>query len=205
MGKVIQFQTKGHRAQLLEAQRQRQLIRLWRGDMEHGSFCGYVAGIGREFFMLRVIGDGITDDGLYVMRHRDITELESPDKHATFMLKAIAHRGLRPQLPKDFPLEDISQVVRAAATRAPVIGIHVDSEDEAEVCYIGRLIDTEDDGFNLQEISPDAEWLREPSFFAWDEVSTVSIDDPYATALAAVAGPVPELRQSGGDIGGHAR
>lgn len=206
MGTVIQFQTNGHRAQLLEAQRQRQLIRLWRGGMEHGSFCGYVAGIGREFFMLRVIGDGITDDGLYVMRHRDITELEAPDKHASFMQRAIALKGLNTHCPRDFPLEDITQVVRAAASRTSVIGVHVDSEDEAEVCYIGRLISTEDDGFNLQEISPDAEWLREPSFFAWDEVSTVSIDDPYAQALVAVAGPAPALRQNGdSDIGGQSR
>lgn len=201
MGDVIQFQSKGQRARLREAQQQRELVRLWRGDLEHGSFCGYVAGVGREFFLLRVVGDGLSDDGLYVMRHRDVTELEAPEEHCAFVEKALAWKNIRPHLPTGFPLDEITQVVEAAGRQAPVMGVHVDSEDESEVCYIGRLINVEDDGFNLQEISPDAEWLREPSFFAWDEVSTLSIDDPYASALLAVAGDAPTLESGDSGVG----
>jgi hypothetical protein len=202
MGNVIELKTTGQRAQLREAQQQHQLIRLWRGELEHGSFCGYVGGVGREFFLLWVVGDGITYDGMYVMRHRDVSELEAPDKHAIFMEKALTLKHLMPRTPRGFPLDDIRSVIQAAAAQAPVIGVHVDSEDEAEVCYIGRLVSVEEDGFNMQEISPDAEWLREASFFSWDEVSTVSIEDGYATSLLAVAGVPPALEQ--GDTGvGH--
>jgi len=205
MGKVIELKTTGQRAQLREAQQQQQLIRLWRGELEHGSFCGYVGGVGREFFLLWVVGDAITYDGMYVMRHRDITELEAPDKHAPFMEKALAMKQLLPRPPRGFPLDDIREVVQAAAKQAPVIGVHVDSEDESEVCYIGKLISFEDDGFYMQEISPDAEWLREASFFSWDEVSTVSIEDGYAQALLAVAGTAPPLEQGDSGVGGHAQ
>lgn len=204
MGKVIELKTTGQRAQLREAQQQQQLIRLWRGELEHGSFCGYVGGVGREFFLLWVVGDSITYDGMYVMRHRDISELEAPDKHAIFMEKALAMKQILPRMPRGFPLDDIREVVQAAAKQASVIGVHVDSEEESEVCYIGKLISFEDDGFYMQEISPDAEWLREASFFSWDEVSTVSIEDGYAQALLAVAGNPPPLEQ--GDSGvGHAQ
>lgn len=205
MGKVIELKTTGQRAQLREAQQTQQLVRLWRGELEHGSFCGYVGGVGREFFLLWVVGDAITYDGMYVMRHRDITELEAPDKHAPFMEKALAMKQLLPRTPRGFPLDDIREVVQAAARQAPVIGVHVDSEDEAEVCYIGKLISFEDDGFYMQEISPDAEWLREASFFSWDEVSTVSIEDGYAQALLAVAGTAPPLEQGDSGVGGHAQ
>jgi hypothetical protein len=201
MGKIIQLKTTGQRASLREAQEQRQLVRLWREDLEHGSFCGYVGGVGREFFLLWVIGDGISYDGMYVMRHRDVSELEAPDKHSNFLEKALALKGIEPTPPVDFPLDDIMQVVQAAGLHAQVIGVHVDSEDESEVCYIGRLVGVEDDGFNMQEITPDAEWLKEPSFFAWDEVSTVSIEDAYAQALLAVAGAPPPLEQGDGDTG----
>lgn len=201
MGKIIELKITGQRAQLREAQEQGSLIRLWRGDLEHGSFCGYVGGVGREFFLLWVVGDGVTYDGMYVMRHRDITELETPDKHHFFLEKALALKNLRPQTPPGFPLDDIREVVKAAGSSAPVIGVHVDSEDESEVCYIGRLVGVEEDGFNLQEITPDAEWLREPSFFAWDEVSTVSIEDGYALSLLAVAGPPPPLEQGDSGVG----
>jgi hypothetical protein len=203
MGNVIELKTTGQRAQLREAQQKHQLVRLWRGELEHGSFCGYVGGVGREFFLLWVVGDGITYDGMYVMRHRDVSELEAPDKHAPFMEKALALKHLMPRPPRGFPLDDIRSVIQAAAAQAPVIGVHVDSEDESEVCYIGRLVSVEEDGFNMQEISPDAEWLREASFFSWDEVSTISIEDGYAMSLLAVAGTPPPLEQ--GDSGvGHA-
>src|SRR5580698_9832539 len=140
MGKVIQLKTNGQRASLREAQEQKQLVRLWRSELEHGSFCGYVGGVGREFFLLWVIGDGITYDGMYVMRHRDISELEVPDKHHHFMEKAITIKQLLPRTPHGFPLDNIREVIQAAGGQATVIGVHVDSEDESEVCYIGRLV-----------------------------------------------------------------
>lgn len=204
MGKVIQLKTNGQRASLREAQDNRQLIRIWRGELEHGSFCGYVGGVGREFFLLWVVGDGVSYDGMYIMRHRDISEFEAPDKHAGFLEKAMALKHIVPAPPEGFPLDEIAQVVKAASAMAPVIGVHVDSEDEAEVCYIGRLVSVEEDGFNMQEITPDAEWLREPSFFSWDEVSTVSMEDSYAMSLLAVAGDPPPLEQGTGGGFGHA-
>lgn len=205
MGTVIELKTTGQRAQLREAQQSQQLVRLWREELEHGSFCGYVGGVGREFLLLWVVGDTLTYDGMYVMRHRDISELEAPDKHNEFMQKALRLKQLIPQMPSSFPLDSIRDVVQAAGLMSPVIGVHVDSEEEAEVCYIGRLVGVEEDGFTMQEVSPDAEWLREASYFAWDEVSTISMEDGYAQSLLAVAGTPPPLTQGEGDSGvGHA-
>lgn len=201
MAKILEFKTNGLRAQLREAQQQQTMVRLWRGELEHGSFCGYVGGVGREFVLLWVLGDGITDDGIYVMRHRDITELESPERHHVFMTKALALKGIAPRLPRGFPLDSIREAVQAAGAMSPVIGVHVDTEEEEEVCYIGHLVRVDDDGFYLQELSPDAEWMRQASFFAWDEVSTLSIGDGYAQALLAVAGKPPALEPGDAGIG----
>lgn len=200
MGKIIQLKTTGQRASLRDAQESNQLVRLWRSELEHGSFCGYVGGVGREYFLLWVVGDGISYDGMYVMRHRDVSELEIPDKHHIFFEKALTLKGIVPTPPPGFPLDDITQVIRAASEHAQVIGVHVDSEEDAEVCYIGRVVSYEEEGFNMQEITPDAEWLTEASFFSWDEISTVSMEDAYATSLLAVAGTPPPLEQ--GDSGG---
>ena len=199
MNNVIELKNTGQRAQLRQAQQKQVLVRLWREGLEHGSFCGYVGGVGREFFLLWVVGDGITYDGMYVMRHRDVSELESPDKHHAFFQKALALKNIQPQMPRGFPLDTIQDVIQAAGAQAPVIGVHVDSEDEAEVCYIGRLASVGDDGFYMQELSPDAEWMHEVSFFTWEEVSTISMEDSYAQSLLAVAGPAPPLSQVDAD------
>jgi hypothetical protein len=198
---IIELKTTGQRAQLREAQQNQTLIRLWREDLEHGSFCGYVGGVGQEFFLLWVVGDGITYDGMYIMRHRDISELEAPDKHHIFFEKALKLKQILPRPPRGFPLDNIREVIQAAGAQAPVIGVHVDSEDESEVCYIGRLASVDDDGFYMQELSPDAEWMREVSFFGWDEVSTVSVEDSYAQALLAVAGAAPPLDHCAAGVG----
>jgi len=198
---IIELKTTGQRAQLREAQQKQTLVRLWREELEHGSFCGYVGGVGREFFLLWVVGDGITYDGMYVMRHRDVSELEAPDKHHAFFEKALALKQILPRPPRGFPLDTIREVIQAAGAQSAVIGVHVNSEDDSEVCYIGRLSSVDEDGFYLQELSPDAEWMLEASFFTWDEVSTVSMEDGYALSLLAVAGAAPALEPGDSGIG----
>lgn len=43
--------------------------------------------------------------------------------------------------------------------------------------------------------------MHKASFFSWDEVSTISIEDSYAQSLLAVAGPAPALLASDTGIG----
>lgn len=199
MADIIRFKPSGMRPLLRDALEKRQLVRVWRGDLEAGSFCGYVGAIGQEFFLMWVLGDNLAFDGVFALRLRDVTEVEAPDKHHRFLERAIQLKGLVPQLPSGFQLDDVKGVMASASAEAPVVSVYVDGEEEAEVCYIGRLLGFEDDGFSLQEVTPDAEWLREPSFFIWDEISTVCIADPYADALALVAGTPPALEH--GDPG----
>lgn len=201
MGKILKFKSSSPRPKLRGALQRSELVRVWRTDLEDGSFCGYLAGIGREWLLMWVVGDQIGFDGMYAMRLADITEVEAPDSHHVFMEKALAVRNVHPRLPRNFPLDDVNQVVRATAEYAAVMCVHVDTDDEQEVCYIGRPLGIEEDGFTLQEITPDAEWLREPSFFGWDEISTVSFDEPYAQVLLDVAGQPPRIDFAGSGFG----
>ncbi len=109
------------------------------------------------------------------------------------------HFGLRSRVDlqqTEFPLDDLQHILAAASGLAPVTSVYVDTEAENEICYIGKLLGFEADGFTVQEVSPHAEWLREPSFFGWDEVSCISMNEPYALALAEVAGAPPPLEKT---------
>ena len=192
MSKVVELRQRGMRARVREAHETGALVRLWRAELEAASFSGYVAAIGKEFFLLWAMGDYIGFDGLYALRYRDVTELEVPDKNHGFLEKAMALRGIKPDWPDDFALDDVESVVRWAARHASVFGVHVDTEGEDEVCYVGRLLGVESDGFLVQEITPDAEWLREASFFGLDEVSAIALRSPYHEALEQVAGAPPD-------------
>jgi hypothetical protein len=192
MKKITELKQRGIRASLREAFESQSLLRLWRFSNEAASFTGYVAGMGKEFLLLWVLGDYIGFDGMYVLRYRDITGMESPDKNAGFLIKAMNLKQVKAEFPKDFVLDDVEGVIKSASEKAPLIAVHVDSESDMEVCYIGRLLSFEPDGFLLQEISPDAEWQTEASFFAFEEVSAVAFDGPYLEVLAQVAGVPPE-------------
>jgi len=194
MSKVVEMKARGVRAEIRQAWQNGTLIRLWRGGLETGAFSGYVAHVGQEYFLLWSVGDYIGFDGLYALRFRDVTNLESPDSNHGFLEKALALKGLNPSWPAEFPLDDVTQIVRAASVQRPVISVHVDTEGESEVCYVGRLLAFESDGFTMQEITPNAEWLTEPSFFGHDEVSAVAYGGPYSEALAQVAGDPPPLK-----------
>lgn len=196
MTKIVELKPKSIPARLREAMRERTLVRLWRENLEPGSFTGYIAAVGQDRFLLWALGDYIGFDGLFVLRYRDVTRLETPDHHADFLEKAIVVRKLDPKLPAEFPLDDLQHILAAAAGLAPVTSIYVDTEAENEICYIGKLLGFEADGFTVQEVSPHAEWLREPSFFGWDEVSCISMNEPYALALAEVAGSPPSLEKT---------
>ncbi len=191
MTKIVELRPNSVYAQLRKAQQERTLVRIWREKLEPGSFTGYVGATGGEHFLLWALGDYIGFDGHFVLRYRDVTRLESPDHHADFLEKAMVLRQLRPEFPMDLPIDDFRETLKAAATQAPVTSVYVDSEAENEVCYIGQLLGFENDGFNIQEVSPHAEWLRDASYFDWNEVSCISWNEPYALALAEVAGPPP--------------
>lgn len=203
MAKILQFKARGIRPLLREACGSGQLVRVWREELEIGSYCGVIGAVGREFFAMWVLGDNLAFDGIHLLRQRDITEIEAPDKHHIFLEKAMELSGLKPELPPDLALDDARGVVESAARLAPVMSVHVDNDnpDEDGVCYVGKLAACEDDGFSLQEITPEARWLLEPSFFSWDEVCTVCFADPYASILSRVAGPAPALATSDAGLG----
>jgi hypothetical protein len=187
------MKARGARAELRQAWQQKTLVRIWRGALEPGSFSGYVAHLGPEFFLIWAVGDYIGFDGYYALRYRDVTNLELPDSNQGFLEKAIALKALKPEWPEAFALDDVAQIVRAASEQRGVISAHVDTEGEHEVCYVGRLLGFEADGFTMQEITPNAEWLTEPSFFGFDEVSAIAFGGPYSEALAQVAGLPPPV------------
>lgn len=195
MATILPFKSRGTRPLLREAFETRQLVRLWREELEFGSYCGYIGAMGQVFLAMWVLGDNLGYDGIHILRQRDVTDIELPDKHHAFLEQAIALGGFKPEVPGGLQLDEVRAMVASVAALAPVFSVRVDNDnpDEADVCYVGRLVAEEDDGFLLQEITPEAHWLREPSFFAWDEVSSLCFDDPYASILARVAGPAPKL------------
>jgi len=113
MSKIVEMKQRGVRAKLREAHESGALVRLWRAEHEAASFTGFVVGIGKEFFLLWALGDYIGFDGIYALRHRDVTEIEVPDKNAGFLLKAMALKDIKPAWPADFKLDDVDGAVRS--------------------------------------------------------------------------------------------
>ncbi len=194
MSNVVILKSNSVRAQLRAARASGELVRVWRNSLEQGSFAGFVLDVGNEYVLLWVVGDFLGFDGVFALRHRDINEIEMPDKNAVFIQKAMALKGVE-RTEVDIPagaLDSATELMQWMATQSDVLAVHVDSEELHEVCYVGRFIGFDSDGFQLQEITPDAEWMHELSMFGLEEISAVSFDGPYNQALRQIAGTPPD-------------
>ena len=194
MSNVVTLKSNSVRAQLRAAQTSGELVRLWRNGLEAGSFAGYVLDVGNEYVLLWVVGDFLGFDGIFALRHRDVTELEAPDKNAGFIEKAMALKGVTRdtlELPSGV-LDSATELLQWMALQSNVLSVHVDTEETHEVCYVGRFVGFDADGFQLQEITPDAEWMHELSMFGLEEISAISFDGPYNEALSQIAGQPPD-------------
>lgn len=195
MASISVLPARGFRAQLREAMTQKSVVRVWRDDLETGNYCGFVGGVGAEFFLLWVIADDLSFGGLQVLRHVDVTRVEAPDEHHHFYKKALAAQNLLVWFPENFNLDNAKDMVASANKLATVISVEVDedTEDMEGLCFfVGEVVDIPTpselpEGFAMREIDPDGEWAPISSYFGWDEILGLTICDNYARTLYAVA------------------
>ena len=96
MGNIIEFKNTGQRAQLREAQQKQNWsgfgVATWNTAASAATSVAWAASFSFSGWSATVI----SYDGMYMMRHRDISELESPDKHRVFLEKALALKHILP-------------------------------------------------------------------------------------------------------------
>lgn len=197
MANVVSLVPRGFRTQLRDAQQQRQLVRVWRNQIEPSGYVGHVLGVGAEFFLLWLVDDDLRPGGLVALRHQDISNLETPYLYADLTEKALALQGEAPPASVEVDLDTLEGLLQSCSRLAPILTLMVPSEndppeeDEDEFPYpvalfIGQVQSLRDH-IELLEINPSGWWETQVSGFGWDEVLGVIIQDHYGKQLYQVA------------------
>ena len=174
------------RADLVAAQAERRLVRV-RRSLEPGWADGYVVNIGPHFFVFLLVSDQIIFNGFQAFRIRDLSTLEIPAPHASFVESALRLRGALPPPNPSIDLSDLPSLLTSASTAFPVITVHRETVDP-DVCHIGAVLKIANDTVTLRGINADGQWDGEAEVFGLSEVTRVDFGGLYEQALSLVAG-----------------
>lgn len=180
------------RSQLEEAMRARRLMRISR-RFKSSKIRGYVLDIGPRFFLLALVSDRIWFDGFECFRIEDVKSLVQ-DPHASFIEAALEKRRERRPRKPAVRLRRTEELLTSAGRAFPLVAIHCEEADRG-VCWIGRVLGVKGARVSLLEISPGAEWWREPTAYRLSEITRVSFGGDYERALHLVGGKPPRLPQ----------
>lgn len=154
---------------------------------ELGSIHGYVLGIGPEFFLLAEVDERIRFNGFLCIRLRDVRNLQAPEKHSAFIMKALSLRREKFPTKPRVELTDLPSLLKTASRAFPLVTIHREKVNP-DVCHIGRVVDVANGKVSLLEIGPDACWDAKPSVYRLREITRVDFGGGYEDALFLVGG-----------------
>ena len=94
------------------------------------------------------------------------------------------------ELQRALDTESIYTIVRSPKSADDVTGFARDEKVSAAI-WIGRYVGKRGKRFGLHEVLPDASWDAEPTGYRFSELTAVTIEDHYMTAIAVIAGEPP--------------
>jgi hypothetical protein len=131
--------------------------------------------------------DGGHSDGLIALHVRDISSLAEDRSFETAFAMTQPQPG--PDDLATIDLDRTSQMIETMSCLFTLVAVERDRR-EPGCMWIGRCVGTHGRWVGLLEVRPDASW-RKPNGYRTREVTSVSIDRHYLTALAVVAPEPP--------------
>ncbi|NHC44916.1 hypothetical protein [Motilibacter aurantiacus] len=168
-----------------------QLVRLWRPRLDSHHLQGYVAGLGRRWVLLTVLGPGYEPDGWTAVRRKDVIRVRKAPA-SELVRRSLELRAMwpppRPAQPVD--LDSRRRLLATAAMAYPLVTIAPEKRWR-DVVYIGRPRRITRDGLHLQQVGPDGVWDTEPTVHPLRHITAVQFGGAYENVLLLVAGPAP--------------
>ena len=164
---------------------ERRFVRLYR-KFEPAPVRGYVLDVGREFFLMAVVNDGVRYEGFQCFRVRDTTSVGA-DPYAEFAEAALRKRGLRrPRKPR-VSMQSLVELLETGSRAFPLVTIHREEVDR-DGCQVGRVMGVGRGRVRLLEIAPNATWDKKPRAYRLSEITRVDFGGDYEQALFLVGG-----------------
>lgn len=149
---------------------------------------GFLVSVGRKWAVLARTMDGGYFDGYVAFRIRDVKKV-TPDRsfQSTFSRSQPEWSTI---VQPDFESDTTRQILRSMSARSPLIAIEKENE-RSRAMWIGEFRGGGGKWLGLHEVLTDAKWKKYVTAHKHREVTAISIESHYLTALAVVAGRAP--------------
>ncbi|MET4783334.1 hypothetical protein [Glaciihabitans sp. UYNi722] len=149
---------------------------------------GFIVGLGKKWVLIARTMDGGYSDGLIAVRVRDVSKLTKDRSFETEF--AITQPQPTPADLATIDLDRTDQVIETLSSLASMVAVERDRVRAGSI-WIGEYVGKNGKWFGLLEVRPNASWHRKPLGYRLREVTSVSINSHYLTALAVIAPEAP--------------
>jgi hypothetical protein len=158
----------------------RKKVRLTRAMPSEQLHNGYVAGVGREWLLLRQFHD-FAPDGTIALRVKDVIRFRS-SKYEQHWDQMLAGEGIldRLEFRSDLPLDNVGELLRALQSRQDNVIVECeDQEEDVQDFYIGQILLVEDDLLYFANFDPLGCWDKSHDLISLEEITSIQFDTPY--------------------------
>src|SRR3972149_3088333 len=166
---------------LHEAREKRALVRIYRSNIERGWITGWVDAVGL-FVVVRVLDDGVRQNGFICVRVNDVTDFRLPDPEAGFLERVLTARHVQLPDPLHINPDSAGSLISGAKKLFPVVTLHFETFRDT-VCYVGEPVAITEDQVQLKEISTNGQWDDDIQWYNLAAVSRVDFGGAYEEAL----------------------
>ena len=124
-------------------------------------------------------------DGYRCIRKRDISAVSEEFPRKDFIQRALRCKGIQSSSPNIELVDDIPIMLRQISSVYGIVTLHRELVCPTE-CEIGKLIETDDDTYVLDWITPNGEWKTDNRRFLFADVTRIDWGDEYSQALVIV-------------------
>lgn len=122
-------------------------------------------------------------NGWIVFKNDSVKNFKVYDDQQYFLTEVVRFEKIRPRS-VEISIDSWADILASAAEKFPLIVIERE-RIERDACYIGKLVETKNNGFVLWDIDPSAEWDKKRNY-KYKDVTKIQFGGKYETVLASV-------------------
>ena len=176
--------------ELVDAVDSKSLVRISRSPRNADRVVGYVLGVGSKWVLISQTGDGGYFDGLVAIRLKEVLQVKADTSFEGRF--AQTQPQWPPTAPAGIDLGTTGGLIKSLSQVSPLIGVEQERRHSSAMEWVGVVDEVRDGWLWLHEVRPDATWHEQPLGYRLKRITKVEIADRYLTALATVAGTVPQ-------------
>ncbi len=174
--------------QLTHQLQERNLVSIYRDEIDNQSIEGYILGLSPELVVLQYVHD-FRLDGLRVLRVQDITEVDQSDS-CEFQQALMRKEGLEALVPFDvaFSTHNWQQVIGQFSQDHPILIFECEAAEENNF-VIGRLLAMDSTTVTVLQFSGAGVWDDDPTTLAFSDITSCQVGSNYLNVYARHLAP----------------